>query len=362
MNVLHIDEQRGWRGGEQQALYLIRGLEARGHRNFRAGRPGSAFLKADAGDATCVEAPFRGEFDPVTAWKLARAIRKHDIDVVHAHTSHAHTYACLARAVAGRGWVVVSRRVDFIPRGGPLNRWKYGRPDRIVAISERIRDLLHAYGVDESRLRVVHSGIDPGRLDVEPIPRAELGVPERVPLLGNVAALVGHKDHATLIAALPEVLRHLPDLRVVIAGEGELRPRIEAQIAELGVGRAVTLLGYRSDVPRILRALDAFVLSSKLEGLGTSVLDAMACGLPVVATSGGGIPEMITDGETGLLSPPEDPAALARNIVRAFRDRDAARRMGEKARARVMERFTVDRMVEGNLAVYEERTRPTPAD
>ena len=129
----------------------------------------------------------------------------------------------------------------------------------------------------ESRIQVVHSCIDPGRFDVEPLSRSELGVPEGVPLLGNVAALVDHKDQATLLAAMPGVLGKLPDLHLVIAGEGELRATLEHQIEHLRIGRAVRLLGFRNDVARLLRTLDAFVMSSKEEGLGTSVLDAMAC-------------------------------------------------------------------------------------
>jgi len=358
VKVLHIDEQTGWRGGEQQAHYLIRGLAQRGHENVLAGRAGSEFLSREADpNALRVEAPFAGEFDLWTAAKLARAIRAYGVDIVHAHTSHAHTQACLARALARRGRVVVSRRVDFVPRPHALNRWKYRKPDRVVAISACIADVLRGFGLEPPQLAVVHSAIDPTRLDVPPLSRDELGVPAGVPLLGNVAALVGHKDHATLVAAMPHVLRRLPELRLVVAGEGELRPAIEAQIAGLGVGHAVTLLGYRRDVPRLLRTFDAFVLSSKQEGLGTSVLDAMACALPVAATAGGGIPEMVVHEECGLLSPPQDPEALARSIVRLFEDPALARRLGENARARVLDGFTVDRMVEGNLRVYEELLR-----
>jgi glycosyltransferase involved in cell wall biosynthesis len=357
VNVLHIDEQTGWRGGEQQAHYLIEGLARRGHVNVLAGRPGSPFLAAGDGDCARVEAPFAGELDPWTALKLARAVRRYAVDIIHAHTSHAHTQACLAQAIARRGRVVVSRRVDFVPRGNAFNRWKYRRPDRVVAISERIGEVMRRFGLEAPQLAVVHSAIDPARFDVPPLERAALGVPEGAPLVGNVAALVGHKDHATLIAAMPHVLRERPDVRLVVAGEGILRPRLEAQIADLGVGHAVTLLGYRRDVPRLLRALDVFVLSSKEEGLGTSVLDAMACSLPVAATAGGGIPEMVIHEECGLLSPPQNPEALAQSILRLLGDAELAKRLGENGRRRLLERFTVDRMVEGNLRVYEEALR-----
>ena len=356
MNTLHIDEQLGWRGGEQQASYLIGGLARLGHSVVIAGRRGSAFLSHghNVPIAGRVGAPFRGEVDLWSAWKLARAIRAHDIDIIHAHTSHAHTYACLAGRLAGRGKVVVSRRVDFVPKTHAINRWKYAQPDRIVAISGRIAEVMRSIGVPESRLATVHSGVDTARFDVEPLPREELGIPEDAPLLGNVAALVGHKDHATLIAAIPAVLDALPNLHLVVAGEGALRDAIEDQIERLNVGHAVHLLGFRRDVPQLLQTLDAFVLSSKEEGLGTSVLDAMTCGVPVVATAGGGILEMVKDGETGRLVEIRDPESLAAAIIRAFQEPRETRAMAAKARALVDECFSVVRMVEGNLRVYEE--------
>lgn len=356
MNILHINEQQGWRGGEQQSSYLIRGLVRRGHNVVIAGKPESEFLTVDHGSPEImrVPAPFIGEFDVWTAWTLARAVRRYRVDILHAHTSHAHSAACMAQMLARQGRVVVSRRVDFPPRTGWINRWKYSRPDMFVAVSNYIANVMRTYGIEEARLRVVHSATDPSRFDVPPLSRTELGVPENAPLLGNVAALVGHKDHANLLAAMPLVLRELPNLRLIIVGEGELRPAVERQIAELGIGPSVRLLGHRSDVPRILRTLDAFVLSSKEEGFGGACLEAMACGLPVVSTAAGGMPETVIHEKTGLLVPIRDPQALAAAIVRVFHESDFAERLGAQARQQVHERFTTDHMVMGNLAVYEE--------
>ena len=359
MNVLHIDEQRGWRGGEQQAGYLIRGLAARGHGVFVAGRPGGRFVNADYGAPGIVRipAPFCTEGDLFTAMKLARAVKRHAIDIIHAHTSHAHMTACLARHLAGRGKVVVSRRVDFPPRRGAINRWKYRQPDKIVCVAGYIADVLRAHGVEEAKLEIVHSGIEPSRFDVDPLSRAEMGVPEGVPLLGTVGALVGHKDHATLIAAMPRVLNALPNLHLVIVGEGDLRPRTEARIAAEGLQDSVHLLGYRTDVPRVLRALDAFVFSSKEEGFGGVCSEAMCCGLPVISTAAGGMPESVLHEQTGLLVPIRDPEALAEAVIRVFSDKDLARRLGETGRRQACGKFSAERMVEGNIAVYEALLR-----
>lgn len=355
MNILHIDEQTGWRGGEQQAGYLIAGLGERGHQCSIAGRPGSPFVQADHGGRVSarLELPLRGEFDGVSAARIAAFARKHGVQILHAHTAHAHMIACLARMFAGSLKVVVSRRVDFAPSSNRFSRYKYALPDHYVAISNAVGRVLAAYGIPDAKRSVVHSGIDLKRLDVPARSRAELGLPERGPLIGNVAALVGHKDHRTLISAMPAVVDAVPEAHLVIVGEGPLRPAIEDQIRSLNLTHRVHLLGYRDDVPAILKALDVFVLSSSEEGLGTSVLDAMAAGVPVAATAAGGIPEAVRHEETGLLSAPGEPGPLAESLLRLLRGRPFAEALARSARSLVASDFSADAMVEGNLAVYE---------
>ncbi len=358
---LHLDEQRGWRGGEQQASYLVQGLCRRGHRVILAGRKGAPFLEHEHGGCSLerIAVPFAGEFDLVTAWKLARVVRREKVDILHAHTSHTHTVACLARFLACRGRVIVSRRVDFPPKRNLVSRWKYRWPDHYIAISERIADVLREAGLPAEKITTVHSGQDPARLDVPPISREALGVAPDAPLLVCAAALVGHKDHATLIAAMPEVVRRFPRVRLLLAGEGELRSAIEAQIRQLGLEEHVRLLGFRKDILRILRAADVFVLSSKMEGLGSVVYEAMGCGLPVVACAGGGIPESITHEQTGLLVPVGDATALGNALVRVLSDPVLARRLARAGKDFFLANRTAEHMVKGNLAVYEKVLRQT---
>lgn len=355
MISLHIDEQRGWRGGEQQASYLVQGLVERGHTAILAGRKDTPFLTRDHGGAPFSRhaMPFNGEWDPVTAWQLARLVQRHRVDILHAHTSHAHTLACIARKLAGRGKVIVSRRVDFPPKPHAFSRWKYGWPDHYIAISGTIAEVLRNHGIPDDKLTVVHSAINPERFQVAPIPREHLGIPDGAPLVGIVAALVGHKDLPTFVQAMETVNAQRPEAHAVIVGEGPARGGLEEQIRAAGLEECVHLLGFRDDVPSILRALDVFALSSKEEGLGTSILDAMAAGIPVAATAGGGIPEMIAPGETGLLAPVGDGAALGEAILTLLNEPDAAAAMAGNARTLVNERFTLPRMVKGNIAVYE---------
>jgi glycosyltransferase involved in cell wall biosynthesis len=219
--------------------------------------------------------------------------------------------------------------------------------------------MLVADGIPPSRTVTVHEGID-----VEHAAAAErvnlheaLWLPHHAPVVGNVAALVPHKGQRYLIEAAHLVVQEVPDARFVILGEGELREQLQRQVHEHRLEKHVLLPGFRTDVLGCIKGFDLFVMSSVTEGLGTSLLDAMACGRPIVATRAGGIPEIVEDGVNGALVPPRDAASLAAAIVRALKDEGWRRRMGEAGLARVRERFTVDRMVEQTAAVYRRIRR-----
>jgi glycosyltransferase involved in cell wall biosynthesis len=168
-----------------------------------------------------------------------------------------------------------------------------------------------------------------------------------------VAALVPHKGQRHLIEAAHLVIHEIPDTRLVILGEGELREQLERQIREHHLEKHVLLPGFRTDVIGCIKGFDVFAMSSVTEGLGTSLLDAMACGKPIVATSAGGIPEVVVNGETGVLPPPRDHPAWARAIADLLKDERLRARMGQAGLARVRQHFTVERMVAGTAAIYD---------
>jgi glycosyltransferase involved in cell wall biosynthesis len=149
------------------------------------------------------------------------------------------------------------------------------------------------------------------------------------------------------------VVREVPDTRFLIVGEGELRGQLERQIHELGLDRHVTLTGFRSDVLGLLKSLDVFAMSSITEGLGSAILEAMACRRPVVATRAGGIPEAVDDNVTGLIVPPQDDTALAAGILRLLRSPELRDQFGQAGRQRVIDSFSVERLVQGTAGVYE---------
>jgi glycosyltransferase involved in cell wall biosynthesis len=173
-------------------------------------------------------------------------------------------------------------------------------------------------------------------------------------MLFSAGALVDQKDHATLLDAFKMVLKEQPACRLILAGEGSLRATLEAKVATLGIADHVVFLGQRSDVPAITRAADLYVSSSLSEGLGTSVLEALGSGTPVVATSAGGVGEMVINNQTGRLVPTANPAALAEAMLDALCQPEESQRMASNSKRLVEDQFGVDRMVEGNIAVYGE--------
>jgi glycosyltransferase involved in cell wall biosynthesis len=251
--------------------------------------------------------------------------------------------------------LVAARRVDFHLRGNSLSRWKHRQVDAFIAASEAIRQMLIADGVPPERTLTVHEGIDVEHVQAAPPVNLHetFWLPHQAPVVGNVAALVPHKGQRHLIDAAHLVVRDMPDVRFVILGEGELREHLERQVREYHLEKHVLLPGFRTDVLGCMKSFDLFAMSSVTEGLGTSLLDAMACGRAIVATRTGGIPEVVSDNVTGVLVPPRDHTAMAHAIVALLHDSAKRRQMGEAGRIRVDERFTVERMVAGTAAAYE---------
>ena len=359
MFSLHVDTARTWRGGQHQALLTVRGLRRRGRRAALAAQPRGELHRRAAGDADLLPLAVRGDLDPAAAWRLSRLLRRLRPDVIHAHDAHAAAVAALARALAGPRAappLIAARRVDFPLRGHAFSRWKHRRVDRFVCASAAIRGVLSAEGVPPERTCVVYEGTDVERIERAPALdlHREFDLPAGCPIVGNVAALAPHKGQRHLIDAAARVVRELPAARVLIVGAGELRSALARQVGRLGLEGRVILAGFRSDVPSVLKGLDLFVMSSVSEGLGTSVLDAMAAGLAVVGTRAGGIPESVVDGETGLLAPPADAPALARAVAALLRDGPRRRAFGAAGRRRARAAFSVDRMVAETEAVYAD--------
>jgi glycosyltransferase involved in cell wall biosynthesis len=356
--ILHLDSERTWRGGERQVLELMRRQRRRGH-DPQLVAPGAGALasRARAEGFAVHDVPMRGTWDLGSVLAIARLHRSLRPDFVHWHAARAHALGAMASLLAPGPIRVLSRRVDFPVRRSPGSKLLWALPiEGIAAISEGVKEALARSGVDPPRVRVVPSGIDlePFEAPVDRAAlRARLGIATGEVLALQVAALAPHKSQTDLLRAASIACPRVPALRIWIAGEGPLRATLEEEHRALGLGTFVRFLGFREDVNDLLAAADLFVVSSYLEGMGTSTLDAMAAGLPVVATRVGGIPEIVTEGETGLLVPARDPGALADAIVRLAEEPALRRRLAEGGRRRIRD-FSADR-TEGLMnALYAE--------
>jgi len=362
MVTVHVNTERTWRGGERQMCTLARGLQERGHVAHVVCRPNSP-CEEGAKRMGLPAHPLKicGDLDLPAAWRLARLLDRLGAEIVHAHTARTHLVCALAARLAQRRPAcIVHRRVDFSLHKMPLRlsglKYRWG-VDRYIAITAAVRDVMVRDGVPPGKISIVHSCADLSRFENvarRPGLRAEWGVPADAPLVGAVGALVGHKAHADLLDAAALVLRQRPEAHFIILGEGPLRPALEAQARALGIQQRVYLPGERSDVPACLAEFDLFCMSSRMEGLGTAVLEAMAMRRPVASTDAGGLAEVVRDGENALVARAGDSAALAGCILRLLSDRALARRLAEAGRRTVEAEFSAGMMVERTLAVYRE--------
>src|SRR5437870_2637253 len=363
MFSLHIDTARTWRGGQNQVLLTVNGLRAEGHRAALVAHPDGELRRRAAEGLELIPLAPRTEMDLSAAWRLSRVVKRLAPDVIHAHDPHGVAMAALALSIASKSRtaasarqppLIASRRVDFHLKGNSFSRWKYRQVDCFIAASDAIRQMLVADGVPAAQTVTVHEGIDVEHVVAAPPVNVHeaFWLPHQAPVVGNVAALVPHKGQRHLVEAAHLVVREIPDARFVILGEGELRDHLERQVREHHLEKHVLLPGFRTDVLGCIKGFDLFAMSSVTEGLGTSILDAMACSRAIVATRAGGIPEIVEDGETGVLVAPRDHTAMAEAIVRLLRDDARRRQMGDAGFARVQARFTVERMVAETAAVY----------
>jgi L-malate glycosyltransferase len=345
--VIHVASGREWRGGQRQVWLLAQQLGRLGVEQVVVTGSGTDLARRLRSSGVRVRTVgWKAGIDPRVVPAILSELRRSPA-VLHAHDAHALTLAGISAWLSSSP-LVVTRRVDFPLRYGGF----WTRADHVIAISHAVADVLVQSGVSRERISVIYSGISleetrkATRLGVRDL----LGLAPDARVAANVAALVPHKDHATLVNAASHLSQRHPELHWVIAGEGELRPALETQIQRLGLQSRVHLMGHVVSPERLIADADVFVMSSREEGLGTSVLEAMALGIPVASTTAGGLPEML-GADSGLLVPPSDPGALAEAVARIVENAEVGARLAEKGRASVL-RFSDLRMAEEVRSVY----------
>jgi glycosyltransferase involved in cell wall biosynthesis len=312
-------------------------------------------LPVDVLDETDDEAAVR----ELTAW-----LRREEIDLVHAHMYRAEVVGTRAAVAAGTPVIMATVHSSRVRAPDDVAALAALTPamDRLIVPSSSIAAKVRGEGRGGARFAVIPNGVDLSRFAAPAPPcglRRELGVPAEAPVIGVVARLEAEKGHAVLLEAWPRVAAAVPDARLVIVGEGSeceaLRGRVGAMPRE--AARRVVFTGRRDDVAALTAELSVAVLPSLREAQGISLLEAMARRVPVVASAVGGIPEVVTDGVSGLLVPPASPDALADALVRLARSAPLRRRLGEAGYATVRDRFSIEAQVRAIEAVYDEELR-----
>ena len=355
--VVHIDTDLGWRGGQQQAFYLHTELLNRNIKSHFICKKNSMFEKKFLEKNIFFRSySFFGKLDIISALKVASYCKKINANIIHAHSSRALSTALLIKHIYPKAKLVASRRVDFKIGANVFSKGKYlsKKLDKIICISENIKKVMLACGISEEKLEVAVSGVDTDKyknIIVELDFKQKNNLPENKIIIGTVAALADHKDYPTLMKAAKIILGKRKDVFFCSLGDGRLKEDLLKLSESLGIDENFKFYGHRDDVGKFLKIFDIFVLSSKMEGLGTSIIYAMALGLPIVASNAGGIPEIIKHEKNGLLFEKQNAEMLAEEIMRLLNDNDLRKRLSRQALID-SENFSFKKMTDENLRIY----------
>jgi L-malate glycosyltransferase len=359
MIPLIVDLETEWRGGQNQALLLLKGLYERGHAAELVAAQGSSLSHRALKANIFVHQVNRGMLQLPAAAKIWSTLRSGRIDLLHANEAHAVTAAWLARASA-RVPFVISRRVGYPLGKSGIAQSRYRSASCIIANSQWVAAQAVASGALQEKLRVVYEGIHipkPITLQARLLARHRWGIADHVPLLGCVGVLLPDKGQEWLIRALVELRKEFSDARLLLAGDGPMREKLQALANTLRLDEAVIFAGFVKDVENVYAALDVFLLPSFFEALNNSLLAAMAHGVPSIAFRRGALAEIIEDGKSGLIVSGPEVGEICAAAGHILRDRNFAGRLGEAGRSRVAEKFSADHMVQQTAEIYDELLR-----
>lgn len=345
--IVHVASGREWRGGQRQVWLLARALGGMGVEQVVVTGSGTELARRLEKEGVPLRpVSWRAGLDPRVLPALLGQLRRRRA-ILHAHDAHALTLAGASATLTGCP-LVVTRRVTFPLR----NRFFWRRAHRVIAISRAVRSALVADGLRPERLVVIHSAVDLQQLPHAPDPeiRRSFHLPEKGQLAVSLGALTPDKAQSVLVAAAALLVRDLPDLHWVIVGEGPLRRDLQRLIAQLGLQDRFHLIGDLDNPHSILGAADVFVLSSAAEGLGSSILAAMALDVPVVATRVGGVPDLLETGG-GLMVGSGNVGDFAAAVLRVLTEFELRQELTRVAR-RGLGKFSVGAMAEQVLGVY----------
>lgn len=366
MKTLHVETGKNLYGGALQVVFLLQGMISLGEDAVLVCPIDSAIgLAARAQGIKVHEIKMNGDLDFGLVGRLRALIRKENPDVVHLHSRRGCDVwggiACRLEKVP----VVLSRRVDN-PEPSWWFRLKYRLYDEVISISHGVERVLLKAGLPREKLTCVHDAVDsvryfPGRHDAEWV-REQFGLGHNEITIAMVAQFIVRKGHGTMLAALPAVLTAHPNAKVLLFGQGLHLPAIRRLVAEADLEARVVFAGFRNDLERVLPCMDVLVHPAEREGLGVALLQAAACGLPIIASRVGGIPEIVHAGINGELIEAGDSKTLSHHLIQLLDDKSLRQRYGAASRAMAVEDFSIEAMVEGNLRVYRRVVSLKEAD
>jgi glycosyltransferase involved in cell wall biosynthesis len=355
-----MSSETGWRGGEQQLAYLLQDLSGQNVKSILAVKRESRLEKfAQERKIPCYPVRFSHSFDLKSALKIHSICKHEQIDLIHLHTSKAQGVGVVSTLYGNRVPMVLSRRVAFLPGSNFFTRWKYNHPQikKILCVSDKITQIMQRYVTDASRCVTVYSGIDLKKFSTVAPDRqfliGEFNLDPARKIIVAVGAIDKSKDHFTFVETIEKLVRAGHPVQGLLVGDGPLAAAVKTQVQERQLGAYVKFAGYRKDVGKIMLSADIFLMTSREEGLGTSLLDAFLARIPVVATDAGGIPEIVIHERTGLLAPVGNSDKLSGNVARLLGDRLLRESLVEQAYAFV-QNFSKEETTARTLRVYKE--------
>jgi glycosyltransferase involved in cell wall biosynthesis len=368
VKIVHVAKMTSVAGMEKHLLTLLPGLQARGLDVslivlVEPGKPMDDYVAHMQQSGVQTETMvIRRDLDPLLIGRLARKFREGRYDAVHTHLIHADLHGVIAAKRAGvRRIFLTGHNDDQFRRRWPirfLQRWLWRQVTAGIAISEALRQfIITVESAPPERVHTVHYGLDPAAVPIDLSARQklceELGIHPNAPIAGSICRLTGQKGLSTAIRAFWQIAEQAQGAQYVIVGDGPLRQSLQREAEGFGLGQRIHFLGWRDDAGSLVGAFDVLLMPSLWEGFGLVALEAMAASRPVIASRVSALPEIVENGVTGYLADPADPSALAECLLDILQNPALAREMGENGRRRLEAEFSVDRMIDGTLRVYQ---------
>lgn len=352
--LLHTESSTGWGGQENRTLNESLGLRKLGVKVIILCQPESVIgKKAEAGGIAVRRCRMKKSYDIFALKCILDIIKKDAVDIINTHSGRDSLLAGIAGRLSGKRPIIVRTRHLALP---VTSTFTYKRlAHKVVTVSEHVREYLISQGISEENVTAVYTGVDINKYNPEKANdklRQKLEINPETRIVGTVSVLRRKKGHHILLQAIPLILEKFPNVLFFFAGDGPQRDNIRSRIDEMGLENKVFMLGIRNDIPDILKFFDIFVLPTLQEALGTSFLEAMAMGKPVIGCNVNGVNEVIKDGVNGYLVAPEDPAALADAVLRMLKHDTAAKTMALNGKKMVEEAFTADIMCRKMFELY----------